>query len=90
MTSNRKKLIKNWSPNCQQYCYSQHHHHGLCQHPRAAGIGDSQPAVQTRRSWGASWMSGESQVSEPGQEGNFILTFPLCPSGFAQCGCDHK
>lgn len=44
MTSNRKKLIKNWPLRRQQqhhHHHSQHHHHGLHQHPRAAGIRDS-------------------------------------------------
>lgn len=31
-------------------------------------------------------MCGESQASEPCREGNFILMFPISPSGFAQCG----
>lgn len=30
----------------------QHHHGGSHQHPRAAGTGDSWPAVQARQIWG--------------------------------------
>lgn len=50
MTSNRKQLIKNWPLNYHHHI--QHPHYGLHQHPRAAGIRDSEPAVQARQSWG--------------------------------------